>query len=108
MNKNLPEINKKYHIAFNGVEYDIKYLETNLMECTCTAADLEHHPSRINQAKIHEVNRFEIEPNIWCVYWKCSKMSSVQIEDWNKMSVNTIRTYPDLKVVRETGTITEK
>lgn len=107
MKKHLPEFNKKYHLRFDGVEYDIIYNEDGTVQSTCTAADLNHHPSRINQLKTFKVNRFEIEDNIWCVYWNTAKVSMVYIEDFNKMIVNAILTMPDMTQVREAGTITE-
>lgn len=107
MKKHLPEFNKKYHLRFDGVEYDIIYNEDGTVQSTCTAADLNHHPSRINQLKTFKVNRFEIEDNIWCVYWNTAKVSMVYIEDFNKMIVSAILTMPDMTQVREAGSITE-
>ena len=107
MDNKLPKQDQKYHFRFDGVQYDITYKEDDMMESICTAADLNHHPSRINQPKIFKVNRFEVAPNIWCVYWATSKISMIYIEDWNKMIVNAILTMPDMTQIRETGTITE-
>ncbi|MEG1615543.1 MAG: hypothetical protein RR202_01300 [Bacteroidales bacterium] len=106
MEKKMPEMNKKYHFRFDGVQYDIKYFDDGTMESICTAADLDHHPSRINQPKIFKINRFEIAPNIWCIYWSTPKVSMIYIEDWDKMIVNSILTMPDMKQVREAGIIT--
>lgn len=107
MTKRLPELNQMYHFRFDGVQYNIKYVADDTMECICTAADLNHHPSRINQLKIFKVSRFEIEPNIWCVYWATPKVSMVHIEDWNEMKVIAIITPPDMKQSRENGIITK-
>lgn len=105
MKKKLPELNKKYHLRFDGVQYDVVYHEDGTMQSVCTAADLNHHPSRINQPKTYQVNRFEIEENVWCVYWATTRINMVYIEDYNKMVVNAILTTPDMKQIRETGTI---
>lgn len=107
MKQKLPEMNKKYHLRFDGVQYDIKYLEDGTMQSICTAADLEHHPSRIGQPKIYKINRFEIEENIWCIYWATTSISMVYIEDFNRMVVTAILTMPDLTQVKESGIITE-
>lgn len=107
MKKHLPEFNKKYHLRFDGVQYDIIYHEDGTMQSICTAADLDHHPSRINQPKTYKINKFEIEENVWCVYWSTSRVSMVYIEDYNKMIVSAILTMPDMSQVREAGTITE-
>lgn len=107
MKKSLPEFNKKYHLHFEGVQYDVIYHEDGTVQSVCTAADLNHHPSRVNQVKNYKVNRFEIEENIWCVYWSTPKVNMVYIEDFNKMVVNAILTMPDMSQIREAGTITE-
>ncbi|MGL4293622.1 MAG: MoaF-related domain-containing protein [Bacteroidales bacterium] len=105
MKKSLPEFNKKYHLKFEGVAYDVIYYEDGMMQSVCKAADLNHHPSRINQIKTYQINRFEICENIWCVFWSTPKVNMVYIEDYNRMIVNAILTMPDLKQIRETGTI---
>lgn len=105
MKKSLPEFDKKYHLKFDGVQYDVIYHEDGTVQSICTAADLNHHPSRINQAKTYKIKRFEISENIWCNYWSTQKVSMVYIEDYNRMIVNAILTMPDLSQIRESGTI---
>ncbi|MDO5569843.1 MAG: hypothetical protein Q4F97_00070 [Bacteroidales bacterium] len=101
-----PVLNQKYHFSFNGVEYDITYLENNMMESICTVADLNHHPSRINQMKVLKISSFRICENDICYFWSTPKVSMVYIVNWKEMSVNAIMTNQDMIQIRESGTIT--
>ena len=107
MDNKLPTINKIYSFSFPGVEYNVKYLENDMLESICTYADLNHHPSRVNQAKIFKISSFPLCENITCYYWSTPRVNMVYIVDWNKMIINAIMTSPDMKQVRESGIVKE-
>ncbi len=107
MDNSRPQINKKYHVSFESIEYDFMYPEKDLLELICTNCDINNFQHDDDKKKIYNVNRFEISENIWCCYWHSSRYSVVQIEDWNRMVIDVIKTSPDLSQERDAGIISE-
>ena len=102
-----PEINRVYHVRFETIEYDFCYPEKDILQLKCTSSESASDKSDSDRIKVFKVTKFEISDNVWCVYWHSEKFSIVQIEDWNRMVIDVIKSTPDLDQERDAGIISE-